>query len=404
MKTQFSQIWAARSKAVIAHGSLTNSKRPECFIEGVYPTHIERAHGAFVWDVDGNRYTDFICSLGAILVGHANHRIGEAVKEQLAKGTVYSLGSRLEVEFAEKITSMFSHCEKIRVLKTGSEACSAAVRIARAHTGRVMVLSEGYHGWHDQFVGLTPPAKGVPSLELRPTIGRFNWQSGPAETTAAVIVEPVINDYSENRLLLLRELRRRCDETGALLIFDETITGCRFPGFSFAKWSGIEPHISIFGKAMGGGFPLAVVGGRTAVMNSDYFVSSTFAGDCIAMRASLELIRILSEDETLARMWSDAENFKNNFNKIAPELIAIEGYPTRGIFVSPNELTKALFMQECAKAGILVGPSWFWNLPIAEERNELLALFRVILTKINGRTTALEGKMPVKPYAQSVRQ
>lgn len=133
MKLEKNKEFERRSRAVIAGGALTNSKRPESFVKGVYPTHIKSGKDCYLFDVDGNRFVDYICALGSNLLGYANREIDLAVRAQLEKGTVYSLGSDLEVEVAEKLQGYFPFLERMRFLKTGSEACAAAVRIARAY-------------------------------------------------------------------------------------------------------------------------------------------------------------------------------------------------------------------------------------------------------------------------------
>lgn len=125
--------WDARARQAIAHGSLTNSKRPECFVRGVYPTHFSKSKGAFVWDEKGMRWTDFICALGTNLLGYACKEINDAVKAQMDLGSLYSLGSTIEVEFAEKVKETFSYIDRLRVVKSGSEGCVAAITIARAY-------------------------------------------------------------------------------------------------------------------------------------------------------------------------------------------------------------------------------------------------------------------------------
>jgi glutamate-1-semialdehyde 2,1-aminomutase len=194
--------WKQRARLSIAQGALTNSKRPEVFVEGPTPTHASRAKGCYLFDDKGRRYIDFVCGLGTNLFGCAHKEINDAVKMQLDQGALYSLGSTLEVEFAEKIQALFPFVERIKVLKSGSDGCSAAVRIARAYTGMEGVVSEGYHGWHDDFVSLTPPAIGVPEGEhydgnKRDWIAAYhpNW-SWFANGLAAYIVEPVITDCS----------------------------------------------------------------------------------------------------------------------------------------------------------------------------------------------------------------
>lgn len=390
-----------RASRAIAHGSLTNSKRPQSFVEGVYPTHLTHGRECYVFDVDGNRFIDFICGLGSNLIGYGDRRIIEACMGRLTKGGTLSLGTQLEVEYAERIKELFP-VEKIRVLKTGSEACSAAIRIARAFNRRPHIISEGYHGWADEFVSLTPPAIGVnPSLRIHELkhLGNAVFE----REVAAVIVEPIITDFSPARIQFLRDLSARCKKHGMLLIFDETITGLRFPELSVARHIGVTPDLMILGKAIGGGMPISIVGGRADVMESDYFVSSTFAGDTIAMAASLETLKQVTSDRLVLDMWNRAEAFQKEFNSIEPEICAIRGYPMRGV-LDGFEIGNALFMQEAVKAGILFGKSFFWNYHHDKEAHHVLNLCRGILTRIKHNEVQLEGELPKKAFAQRVRE
>jgi glutamate-1-semialdehyde 2,1-aminomutase len=402
MKTEKSREIYHRSQAVIAHGALTNSKRPECFVRGVYPTHIKRGFGCELWDIDDKRYIDYICALGTNLVGYANHEIHQAVVDQLKFGTTFSLGTELEVQYAERLKGLLPFLEQFRFLKTGTEACAAAVRIARAYTKRSIVVSEGYHGWSDDFVSLTAPANGVPQRGWMLSTATDN--QAHENHIAAYIVEPVITDWSEDRVKQLRELRSLCDKIGALLIFDETITGFRVPGLCVASHFGVEPDLIIFGKACGGGFPLSVLAGKTRIMSEDYFVSSTFAGDTVALRAGMKLLDMLAGEYRLDRLWDEGKVFMSEFNAINPKVAKIEGYPTRGVFKFRDETTKALFFQESCKAGYLVGPSFFFNFHHAKYTHQAIAMFQTIIGRIANGEVSLEGEMPVLPFAERVRQ
>lgn len=374
-------------------------------MEGFYPTHIQRAQGAYIWDDKGRRYLDFICGLGTNLLGYAKKEINDAVIAALAKGNLYSFASTIEVEFAEMVNNFFPFVEQIKVLKSGSDGCSAAVRIARAHTKKDHVFSEGYHGWDDQFVGLTPPRLGVPesNATMHPlTIFEDFTQSWQSKQIAAVIVEPAITDYSESRVTFLKALKRRCEEVGALLIFDETITALRFPGMSFAQWSGITPDLIVFGKGLANGLPISVVGGPRKLMSgTEYFISTTYAGDTLAMAAAMKVMPMMKE--ALPQMWETAEIFQKDFNAIAPDTVRLDGYPTRGVLWAKDEETKAIFMQEMAKANVLFGSSWFWCEPHAYERELVLSLAKIVLGRIKNGEARLQGSLPQKPFAQKQR-
>lgn len=387
-----------RAERSIAHGALTNSKRPQCLVKGFYPTHLVKGQGAFVWDTKGNKFIDFICGLGSNILGYAHEEVNQAIIDRAKKGATLSLGSVIEIEMAEKIKEFFPWVDQVRFLKTGSEACSAAIRIARAKTGYDMVDSQHYHGWHDEFTGLTPPALGVPKrLDI---ISSDSPQGGHA----ALIIEPVTTDYSHARFEKLREYRKRCDETKTCLIFDEVITGFRTPKYSVSSASGIEPDLIVLGKAIANGMPLSVVAGKKAVMEcGEYFVSSTFAGETLSLAAGLKTLSLLQTKYRIDYLWERGQDFLDRFNSIWPDGISIDGYPTRGVFVGETE-TKAKFWQEACRAGLLFGPSWFFNFAHIEHTQEVLKACQDICLRIRTGSVKLEGELPVTPFAQKARQ
>lgn len=393
--------WHRRAQDSIHNAALTNSKRPECFVMGVYPTHVTSGRGCHLTDTDGKRYVDFICGLGSNLFGYGNHLISEAVISQLHKGSVYSLSSTLEVEAAERLKSLFPFVGKVRFLKTGTEAAMGAIRIARAHTGRMRVLSHGYHGHADPFLSLVPPGFGVPK---HPDIETLSSLEQIDESVACVIVEPVITDYSDQRREYLMQLKEKCNKMGALLIFDEIITGFRWPNYSVSNQTGITPDVILLGKALGGGLPLSVIATKPKIGDGkEWFVSSTFAGDTLALSAFLKCTDILRKEYSLLALWDSGTSFLEEFNAIAPDLVKIDGYPTRGVFVGTAQ-NKAVFFQECCKAGILFGPSWFYNFPHMEVKDFVLSTVKDILTRMKSGMVSLEGKMPESPFAEKVRK
>lgn len=387
-----------RAKAAIAHGALTNSKRPESLVKGVYPTHIKMARGAKCWDTAGNQYLDFICGLGSTIIGHNNDSVAAAMQSQLRYGVLFSLGSDVEVLAAEKIKEIIPFGQKVRFLKTGTEASNAAIKIARAYTGRDLVLSDGYHGWSDDFVSLTPPAKGVPKRDFIKKLDTNNID----ETVAAVIVEPIITDFSPERTQWLRDLRDRCTKTGALLIFDEIITGLRFPELTFSKHSGIYPDLILLGKAIANGMPLSVVAGKNEVMESDYFVSSTYAGECLSLRAMMATLHEI-QTRPYQELWEHSHDFQTKFNNLAPETVRLDGYGTRGVFVA-DQLNKTLFLQEAVRSGILMGPSFFFGFQHIEYKEMVLNTLNEILVRIKTGNVKLQGELLQTPFAQKVRE
>lgn len=393
--------WHRRSQEAIHHGALTNSKRPDCFVKGVYPTHVDRGQGCYLYDIDGKRYIDFICGLGTNLLGYSHSQLNDAIIKQLYNGTVYSLSSTIEVEAAEKLKELFPFIGKLRFLKTGSDACNASLRIAMAHTKRTKVLSQGYHGFGDAFVSLSPPAIGVPP---QPHVHAFNDLSQIDDDTACVIVEPVITDYSNERIQYLNSVKEKCKKHGALLIFDEIITGFRFPKFSFSNYCGIQPDIILLGKCIGGGLPLSVVATKPGIgENLEWFISSTFAGETLSLAGLLKTIELLRNTFNLDKLWESGESFISEFNSISPDIIKIDGYPTRGVFVA-DPLNKALFFQESCKAGILFGSSFFYNFPHMDVKDVVINSCKDILIRIKNNQVTLEGEMPKSPFAEQMRK
>lgn len=399
-KIQFTDFnWHRRAQDCIAQGALTNSKRPETFVKGVYPTHVKSGYGCYITDLTGKRYIDFICGLGTNLLGYANVEVCVEIVKSIAQGLTLSLSTDQEIYFAEKVKELFPFVDCMKILKTGTEACMAAVRIARAATGRQKVFSEGYHGWSDEFVALSPPALGVNKLSQISILDSLDQIDRQA---AAVIVEPVISDNSTARMQWLRALRDKCNETGALLIFDEVITGLRYLKHGVSNCHNIEPDLICLGKAIGGGMPLSLVAGKKHIMNcGEYFVSSTFAGERASLSAGIETMRLLQTKYHIDELWIYGQKFQDQFNGLHPD-IRIEGYPTRGVFRG-EELVRALFFQEACRANLLFGPSFFFNFCHIEHVDAVINTCGDILRRIQTGSVELEGEMPQSPFAQKQR-
>lgn len=394
-----------KAQDLIAQGALTNSKNPRSHVYGVYPTHMKDAHGVTLTDTQGKRYIDYICGLGTNIIGYGNTRIAAALAEQAGHGVSPSFPTTLELDCAEALKTIFPRMKKFKFVKTGTEACMAAIKMARAYTGRMQVLSEAYHGWSDPFVSLTPPAAGVPP---HPDMVALTDISQVTEDTAAVIIEPIITDWSDQRLEWLQMLQIRCKEVGAMLIFDEIITGFRFLKWSVHQAFNLDPDIVCVGKAIANGMPLAcVMSPNKALMdNPQYFVSGTYAGECMSLRAAIETMKILKTDTTYGHeaVWNLGKDFLERFNAISPKTLTIQGYPTRGVFKAKDELTLALFFQEMCRSGVLFCRSWFFNAMLAGYTDEVINLARGVLTKIQTGSVQLKGELPQSPFSMKVRK
>jgi glutamate-1-semialdehyde 2,1-aminomutase len=382
MTNTVNYAWHRRALDSIAHGYLTNEKRPSYNVQDVYPTHLKRGRGALVWDSEGKQYVDFMGGLGTNILGYAQEKVNSAVANQLTQGATLSLASTLEVETAEKLKQLFPFVDAVRFLKTGSEAIAAAVKIARAKSDRDQILASGLHGWHggSHFVTLTNPAAPIHLSHL--------------EEYAAVIVRPIVEDNSRARVEWLKELREECTERRTLLIFNEIDSGFRFPKYSASALYGIQPDLLVLGGAMANGMPLAAVGGKYSTMNcADYYVSSAFAGESLSLAAAKETMHLLQTKFSVDDLNLRGQDFLDQFNAIWPEGVRLAGYSTRAVFKG-EALTRALFFQEACRAGVLFGPVWYFNFPLIDEYKAVLGLCRDILTRIKMGGVKLLGEMP----------
>jgi len=357
----------------IPGGVQTLSKMPSKHVNGVYPKYIDRAEGAYVWSGD-KRYIDYPLGLGPIVLGHSNKEVNRAVIDQLGKGIVYSLPSPMETELAEKLCSLVPSYEMVRFVKTGSEATSAAVKIARAYTGRNKIVCCGYHGWHDWYTVTTDKNQGIPRNIANLTtkfqyndIDSLQKQLGSVANckVAAVIMEPYI--LEEPKQGFLQDVRRLCDEHGALLIFDEIVTAFRTKKWTAQAYYKTIPDLTTIGKAMANGMPIGCVGGRRKVMEvlqGDCFVSSTFGGELASIAAALATIQYIETYYVIDQIWKMGERFQANFKVITDSLglsskVKLIGLPPRTYFVFPTVEHKALFWQECLERGVLFGYAQF---------------------------------------------
>ena len=265
------------------------------------------------------------------------------------------------------------------------------------------VLSEGYHGTWDPFVSLTSPATGVPpdpNMEkLDPALNEEQIASA-----SAVIVEPVMTDWSQQRIDWLQRLRDICTKYDTILIFDEVITNCRYKKHSVAAATGIYPDLMVIGKAVANGFPLAAVGGKKELMDGNYFVSSTYAGEVLSLVSCMWTVDMLLNNGAykIDRLWEQGLKFIEHFNAVAPPGLKLEGYPTRGSFTG-DPLTKALFFQEAVKAGFLFGPSWFSSFANCEHDYKFFTFFKDFTDRLRLGSVQLQGRMPKSPFAERVR-
>lgn len=265
------------------------------------------------------------------------------------------------------------------------------------------VLSSGYHGHHDAFVSLTSPAHGVPADENMDILD-LSLNEDQIASASAVIIEPVIDEWDEDRIRWLHKLRDICTKHDTILIFDEVISGLRFKQNSVTHASGVTPDLIIIGKAMAQGMPLAAVGGKAKVMDGDYFVSTTYAGEILSFAACLATLSTLQKNSfyKIDRLWEAGERFISKFNKMASPYVSLKAYPTRGVFIG-EPLNKALLFQEACKAGILLCNSWFYSFALMEQDEFFFAFLKDFKRRMDLMEIKLEGELPKSPFSQRIR-
>lgn len=314
-----SQALFDRAKKVLPGG--VNSPVRAYRAVGRTPRFIERADGAYIWDVDGRRYIDYVCSWGPMILGHNHPVIREAVNKAVADGLSFGAPTRREVEIAELMTEMVPNIEMVRMVNSGTEAVMSALRLARGATGRDKIIKfEGcYHGHSDcmlvkagssAIAGGCPDSAGVPEGTAKDTLtAQYNdlnsvsrlFQENP-DRIACVIVEPVAANMGVvgPDPGFLEGLRTLCDQNGALLIFDEVITGFRLAKGGAQEYFGVRADLVTFGKIIGGGMPVGAYAGSRELMEhvapcGNVYQAGTLAGNPVAMAAGLAQLRYLND-------------------------------------------------------------------------------------------------------------
>jgi len=360
----------ATALQVIPLGAQTFSKSMTQWPKGVSPYFIERASGARVTDVDGNDYVDLINGLCAVTLGHCHPDVTEAVTAQLKKGVIFSLSSKLEQEVARQIVEMVPGVEQVRFGKNASDATAGAVRLARAVTGRDHVAVCGYHGWQDWYIGSTSRWLGVPEA-TRSLTHSFPYNDLEALTCllrrhaiAAVVMEPM--NINEPHPGYLKGVRALCDQHGALLVFDETITGFRFANGGASDYFGVTPDLVTFGKGIANGYPLSAIAGPKRLMHhmADLFYSFTFGGECLSLAAASATLRLLQTTPVIQELTAKGQRLSETVSQLIKAndletVMGVSGHPT-WVFITIKDTPrvtmwelKTLWMQEMVARGVL---------------------------------------------------
>ncbi len=381
-------------------GGVNSPVRAAKAVESV-PLFIQKGHGCYIWDVDGNRYIDYVCSWGPLILGHAHPEVLKAIEKVIQDGTSFGAPTELEVKMAEMITEMIPSVEMVRMVNSGTEATMSAVRLARGYTGRkIIVKFDGcYHGHSDSLLvaagsGVAtfgiPGSPGIPEEVAKHTISLpFNNLDKVREVfdrmgeqIAAVIVEPVAGNMGVvlPKDGFLKGLRDITSEYGSLLIFDEVITGFRVSPGGAQELFGIQPDLTCLGKIIGGGFPVGAYGGKKEIMQrispeGDVYQAGTLSGNPVAMMAGIATLSVLKDASVYQELDRKSRLLFEGIEKRAKE----RGIPVKvnrvgsmgSIFFTDQDVTDfdsvkrsdrekfKKFYKEMLSSGIYIAPSPF---------------------------------------------
>lgn len=380
------------------------------------PMFLTHGQGGRVWDVDGNCYVDMVCGLLPVVLGYQDPDVDAAIRAQLNNGISFSLATTLETELAERLVDLIPCAEMVRFGKNGTDATSAAIRLARAFTGRDRIGVCGYHGWQDWYIGATSRHKGVPEAVQHLThlfaynnldSARQLFTDHPGEI-AALIMEPM--NAVDPAPGYLAELKELCHANGALLVFDEVITGFRYALGGAQSMFGVTPDLASFGKSMGNGMPISAIMGRADIMREmeNVFISGTFGGEALSLAASIATIDKMKREPVIEKLWQTGTILADEMAKLtaghglsdifslvgrAPwKILAVQDHPT-----ARKEAIKTLFAREMLRAGVLFLASH--NVCYAhdgEDINRVLTAWDKALGKVAEElaTGKLEDRLP----------
>ncbi|PKO41828.1 MAG: aminotransferase class III [Betaproteobacteria bacterium HGW-Betaproteobacteria-3] len=416
--------YIARGKHRIPGLTQLLSKRPDQFAPGVWPTYFSKASGTRVWDLDGREYLDMsISGIGANILGYCDPDVDAAVIKCVQSGNSSSLNAPEDVELAELLCNLHPWADKVRFARTGGEALTVAVRIARAATGRDRVAFCGYHGWHDWYLaanlsdnesltehllpGLSP--LGVPK-GLRGTALPFRYNqinelkaifAQHPDEVAAVVMEPLRNEMPEPGFL--EEVKALAKAAGAVLVFDEVSVGFRLNTGGYHRLVNIEPDVAVFAKAMSNGYPMAAIIGVAGVMDAveRTFISSTYWTDRIGPVAALATIRKHEREQVSDHLHRIGKAVQDVWTRAATQTgldIHVYGiYPMSHFgFDAPDAQARMTFyVQEMLKRGFLASNRFYANYA---QRPEHVQKFGQATAEVFGQLAGLVDQGPLAPH------
>ncbi len=370
LKFTRSQELLAEGRGLVAGFTQSMMKKPEQFALGRFPVYLQSGEGAEVTDVDGNRYIDYICGLGANALGHNHPAVVKAITDNLSSGIIHSLPTPVEITAARALTEIIPGAEQVRFFKTGADANSAAVRLARFITGKEKIITVGYNGWHDHYMYDTP---GVPEIIQRytsrmplftpqdeqPLLDLINNEN---EQLAAVLLSVPYNRPLQAEFV--KTLRNLCKDKDVLFIFDEVVTGFRLALGGAQEYFDVQADLVTLSKGLAAGMPLSAVAGRRELMSQmeKLQVSTTFGGEMLSLEVCVAAIDEYRTSGYIQHIAELGRQLKNGVNAVAAELgtpLTVVGYDAIPMFLfsrNPQEHVKFAepFVAEMAARGVLL--------------------------------------------------
>lgn len=402
MNFKKSNILFKKARKIIPLASQTFSKSYLQLTLGAAPLFIKKGNGAYVWDIDGNKYLDMANSLCAVVLGYHYPAVDEAIKKQLKNGITFSLASDLEYELAKELIKLIPCAQMVRFGKNGSDATAGAVRLARAVTKKDMVAVCGYHGWQDWYIGVNPRNQGVP-LPVKRLVHKFEYNNIASleklflkykNQFAAVIMEPM--NAEEPKADFLKKVKNLAHRNNALFILDEIVTGFRFSLGGAQKYFNVIPDLAAFGKSMANGMPISVLAGKKEYMKKleDVFFSFTFGGESLSLAASLAVIKEFKEKNVISHLWNEGEYLKDKTSELIEkngleDVLELKGKPCWHVFNIKNYKKysslqiQTYIQQELIRRGILWMGSH--NMSFAHKRkdiNKIIKAYEEIFPKL----------------------
>ena len=386
--TQSNKLYSI-AKKIIPSGGQTYSKGVTQFTDGIAPKYLQSGKGAYATDVDGNKYIDYVLACQPLILGYADPDVNKAITKQLEKGSTFSLHNKLEIDVAKMLIEIVPSAEMVRFGKNGADATTIAIRLARAYTKRDEIAFCGYHGWHDWFIATTDLNDGIPKFNNN-LIHKFNFNDIESlkkifkkrkNKIAAVMMEPlavaepkcygskdcqkkICKEFCQNNFL--HEVKKIAKQNGAVLIFDEVVTGFRFSLGGAQELTGVTPDLTALAKAISNGVPISAIVGKKNIMKllDKTFFSFTYGGDCIGLSAAKATIEKIKKKNVIKHIYKMGTRLKDGINNLSKEhglqdYINCVGYPCRSILsINGNQKfndleIKTFIQQELFKRGIL---------------------------------------------------